>query len=56
MGNVVEQGVQRIRPVALACAERGVEYLTLYAFSTENWHRPRRGVRALLQPLSGGPD
>lgn len=51
-----EQGVQRIRPVALACADRGVEYLTLYAFSTENWRRPRREVRALLQLLSRAMD
>ena len=51
-----EQGVERIRPIALACAERGVEYLTLYAFSTENWRRPRREVRALLQLLSRAMD
>ncbi len=47
-----EQGVERIRPVALACAGRGVQYLTLYAFSTENWRRPKREVRALLRLLT----
>ncbi len=45
-------GVERIHPVALDCARRGVEYLTLYAFSTENWRRPRKEVRALLRLLS----
>jgi undecaprenyl diphosphate synthase len=46
------RGVDRIHPVALACAERGVRYLTLYAFSTENWRRPRAEVSALLGLLS----
>lgn len=46
------RGVDRIHPVALACARRGVDYLTLYAFSTENWKRPRGEVAALLRLLS----
>jgi undecaprenyl diphosphate synthase len=37
--------------VALACAQRGIQYLTLYAFSTENWRRPRAEVAALLRLL-----
>ncbi len=47
------QGVERIHPVALACARRGVQYLTLFAFSTENWRRPRAEVSALLAMLGG---
>ncbi len=47
-----ERGVERIHEVALACARRGVEYLSLYAFSTENWNRPRREVDGLLRLLS----
>jgi len=46
------KGVERIHPTALACASRGVEYLTLYAFSTENWRRPGGEVAALLGLLS----
>jgi len=46
------RGVARIHPVALACAQRGVEYLTLYAFSTENWRRPAAEVSALLRLLA----
>ena len=42
------KGVERIHPVATACARRGIRYLTLYAFSTENWRRPRAEVSALL--------
>jgi undecaprenyl diphosphate synthase len=45
------KGVDRIHPVALACAARGVRYVTLYAFSTENWRRPRTEVSALLRLL-----
>ena len=46
------RGVDRIHPVAVACARRGVEYLTLYAFSTENWRRPGAEVSALLRLLA----
>ena len=45
------RGVDRIHPVALACAQRGIRYLTLYAFSTENWRRPGAEVSALLRLL-----
>jgi len=45
------KGVDRIHPVALACSQRGIQYLTLYAFSTENWRRPRAEVAALLRLL-----
>ena len=46
------RGVDRIHPVAVACAQRGVEHLTLYAFSTENWRRPAAEVSALLRLLA----
>ena len=42
-------GVRAIRPVMEACHEAGVHILTLYAFSTENWSRPRHEVAALMQ-------
>lgn len=47
-----QRGGDRIHPVALACARKGIEYLTLYAFSTENWNRPPSEVAALLHLLS----
>lgn len=42
-------GTENIRRIIQAFGERGVEVLTLYAFSTENWTRPRREVNALLR-------
>jgi undecaprenyl diphosphate synthase len=44
-------GTENIRRVIQAFAEREVSYLTLFAFSTENWKRPRREVNALLRLL-----
>ncbi len=44
-------GVQAVRDTVEACAELGVQYLTLYAFSTENWSRPQYEVEALMQLL-----
>lgn len=41
-------GARRVRPVAEACADLGVSCLTLFAFSTENWGRPRREVSLLM--------
>lgn len=46
-----QNGVKAVREVSEGCAELGVEYLTLYAFSTENWNRPRREVNALMTLL-----
>jgi undecaprenyl diphosphate synthase len=40
-----------VRDVCEACAELGVGYLTLYAFSTENWNRPKMEVSALMDLL-----
>ncbi|MEY4002108.1 MAG: hypothetical protein RIT07_150 [Bacteroidota bacterium] len=45
------QGVDTVRNVVETAAELGVKYLTLYAFSTENWNRPRSEVNALMQLL-----
>ncbi len=42
-------GTENIRNIIQAFGERGVEVLTLYAFSTENWTRPRREVNALMR-------
>jgi undecaprenyl diphosphate synthase len=44
-------GVESVRVVVEACAELGVEYLTLYAFSTENWERPEQEVNGLMELL-----
>jgi undecaprenyl diphosphate synthase len=42
-------GTENIRRIIRAFGERGVRYLTLFAFSTENWSRPRREVNALMR-------
>ncbi len=44
-------GVKAVREAVTACREVGVRYLTLYAFSSENWRRPGREVRALMTLL-----
>ncbi len=44
-------GVTAVRNTAEACAEVGIEYLTLYAFSSENWNRPQKEVNALMDLL-----
>lgn len=44
-------GVKAVRETTEAAAELGVEYLTLYAFSTENWNRPQPEVNALMRLL-----
>ena len=46
-----KNGVKSVRDVIEGCAEIGVEYLTLYAFSTENWNRPKLEVRTLMSLL-----
>jgi undecaprenyl diphosphate synthase len=45
-------GVEAVREVLRACRQHGVEVLTLFAFSSENWGRPQPEVRALLARLS----
>ena len=46
-----ENGVKAVREACESCAELGVSYLTLYAFSTENWNRPQAEVNALMTLL-----
>ncbi len=43
------RGVESVRAAVSACAERGVQYLTLFAFSSENWRRPAEEVALLMQ-------
>lgn len=43
--------VQSVKDVTEACGELGVKYLTLYAFSTENWNRPKEEVEGLMELL-----
>ena len=43
------RGAEAVRNVVRACVERGVEYLTLFAFSSENWRRPPEEVSLLMQ-------
>ena len=44
-----KRGVETVRDVTRACVERGVEFLTLFAFSSENWRRPQEEVSVLKQ-------
>lgn len=46
-----QNGVEAVRDTVEACAEMGVGFLTLYAFSTENWNRPKFEVNALMRLL-----
>ena len=43
------KGVELVRELVRACLERGVDYLTLFAFSSENWRRPLEEVCLLMQ-------
>ena len=45
------EGVVSVREIVNACGEIGIQYLTLYAFSTENWNRPKAEVDALMELL-----
>jgi undecaprenyl diphosphate synthase len=45
------EGVERVRDTVRACAQLGVQYLTLYTFSTENWKRPKDEVSFLMRLL-----
>ena len=44
-----QRGVEAVREAVRACTERGVDYLTLFAFSSENWRRPEEEVSVLMQ-------
>jgi undecaprenyl diphosphate synthase len=43
------KGVELVREMVRACLERGISYLTLFAFSSENWRRPQEEVSLLMQ-------
>lgn len=43
-----ENGVESVRSVVEGCGELGIKFLTLYAFSTENWNRPKEEIEALM--------
>jgi len=45
------EGINSVREIVRACAEWGIDVLTLYTFSTENWKRPKREVTALMKLL-----
>lgn len=45
------EGVKSVREITEASAELGIKYLTLYAFSTENWNRPEMEVKGLMSLL-----
>jgi undecaprenyl diphosphate synthase len=46
-----KNAIKAVRDTAESCAELGIGYLTLYAFSTENWSRPKDEINALMQLL-----
>lgn len=46
-----EQGAKTVREITIHCSDIGIKYLTLYAFSTENWTRPRLEVEFLMKLL-----
>ncbi len=46
-----ENGTKSVKETIKICAKLGIEYLTLYAFSTENWNRPKLEVQALMKIL-----
>ena len=46
-----KEGVERVKEIVKACGDIGIRYLTLYAFSTENWKRPKNEVDSLMKLL-----
>ena len=46
-----ENGTKSVRTTVESCAQLGIEHLTLYAFSTENWNRPKLEVDLLMELL-----
>ncbi|MCS5569550.1 MAG: polyprenyl diphosphate synthase, partial [Pseudomonadales bacterium] len=48
-----QAGARNVRYVAELCADLGVEYLTLFAFSTENWNRPQKEIDLLMRLMGG---
>src|SRR6266436_2116716 len=50
------EGVKSVRSIVRAAGEVGIEYLTLYAFSSENWNRPSHEVSTLMSLLERSID
>ena len=50
------KGVEMVRETVRSCLERGVEYLTLFAFSSENWRRPQEEVSLLMLKQKKGKE
>ncbi len=48
-----KEGAQSVRAMLRAAAQAGIEYITVYAFSTENWKRPAKEIDGLMQLLVG---
>lgn len=48
-----QRGVEAVRVAIKACADRGIGYLTLFAFSSENWRRPAEEVALLMELFTG---
>lgn len=48
-----KQGVETVRNVIKSCSEHGIQYLTLFAFSSENWRRPADEIAYLMQLFAG---
>jgi len=46
-------GAESVREVVETCKELGIQFLTLYAFSSENWNRPKTEIKALMSLLKG---
>ncbi len=47
-----KEGAKSVRIITEACAEKGIKYLTFYAFSTENWKRPEKEIKFLMRLLN----
>ncbi len=48
-----QRGVEAVRTAVKCCVDRGIEYLTLFAFSSENWRRPAEEVALLMELFTG---
>ena len=46
-----QHAIKAVREISEGCAELGIKFLTLYAFSTENWGRPQQEVKSLMELL-----
>src|SRR3989338_2813059 len=47
-----KQGVERVKEIVNSCADLGVKVVTFFAFSSENWNRPKREVGMLMRYLN----